>query len=269
MMSEDSPAPADRADIATFLERHPDVDPAELEALLERPRRRSRILVALSIILAVVMLTSAVLAWRVDHVIEAQGDEIASDIAQQRIDELDARFSVRLDEARLLAGDVFAFLVTLIESSPALTGVRDNFESASAHVDSLLLDVRAIEVQPIEAGRRLWKTGPGRLEAIVVHASDFFVAIEALIPRMLDAFREARTALGAEREIESVFEALNQLVEPLVQDDPRLARRWQRLVDRLTKFSHSIRRDVDTLGSSLDGGAMSREFIERVLDEVF
>ena len=252
-----------------FLERHPDVTAEELDALFEKRgwKRAPIIIVAL---LSLLLLAVAVLAFRVDYVIDQHADEIASELADREIKKVEVQLEIRTREGRALASDFFAFLVDLIEESRVLSTLEVHWGNASKEADSLLLDLRSMGDTPLDSGKRLWKTGPSRLEAIITHASAFVLELEAFVPQMIKALRNAGSALQeSENRVEAIFDALDALMLPLIESNTELIERWRALESRMITWSTAVSTDIETIRTSLDGDRLSREFITRISRAVF
>ena len=265
-----------------FLERYPEVRPEELDALIIESSESAppatpkstvgwgRTPIIVVTLLSVVVVASGALALRVNYVIDHRADAIASELADREIERVEKQFETRLDEGRALASSVFSFLVDLVQTNTTMRNLSGRWQATSREVDSLVLDIRAIDDSPIDAGRRLWKTGPSRVEAIVLHASAFMVELESFIPRMLAALRDARKAIDdPDRRVEAVLSALDQLIVPLVEEDEDLSKRWGVLRKDVRGWTSAISSDLEMIRGSLDGDRLSREFVGRITREVF
>lgn len=256
-----------------FLEKYPDVDPRELDALAtpQRPRlwwlTRYRVWIAASFLLIVCVLGTS--AYRVHHVLTHDADVIAADMVAERAARVESMLQIRLGEGREVASRIFGFGIALIQSDAISGKARMHYDLASEQADSLWLDFSAMRHSPFAAGQRIWKTGPTRLGAVVGHAKALVQELEALVPKIVSALSSARAELsGDETNIRAVFAALDALFETLI-DEPQLLAQWSSIANEFTAWHEALHADLELLQQSFDGTALRREFARRIVSALF
>jgi len=235
-----------------------------------RLQRQAKILKAVLVSTVLFLLFSVGFSIHVVRTAQTKGPQIIAEMTESRVLEAERRLDARLEEARDLTTQFYQFLAVLLESNPPVRSIRNHWNTISFQTASLALDLSSLPQEPLRATTRLYETGPSRVESILLSARQITHEMQALVPRLVKALRQARNAMSEDGGmIAVILGSLDELIMPFVQDDTTLNSEWSRMKSQIQEWVERVANDVVFVQQSVVAEALSEEFAQRLWGELF
>jgi len=249
-----------------FLQKYPEVDPADLDHLRPPTPSRRPLAVAAAGVLAGVLLTALVAWWagaRVWDATERVAPEVANQLAEQKLEAARHEIVVQLRAGTAVAADFATFTEHFCRAALGLDDANARLVGIQSHVGSLRRDVG--ELNAIA----LIDTGAERVGAILQDMRTLVIelgrALGGTLQLVLDARSGVETALSddqLQRMPPRLVEALSTALAPILADHDALAEEWAGCRMRFADWWADLDRAIETARAQTDGKLVAGEFLE-------
>jgi hypothetical protein len=253
-----------------FLERHPDVSEDELIELFARERRSLRMTAVFVVVLLLTLVATGAAAWRVHHVVQNDAQEIAAEIADEQIIEVEKVLGARMKSGRELSRRVFTFVIDVAQNNQLVRDVTTEWRALGHRTSTLRADVATLRQAPVESSKRIVRGVPELIDALVKFVTGLLDTLDRLGPQFARALTGASDAMlsGDDIDITSLLDALEVALDPLIGDNAAQRLTWQTLRAELVAWGVGLQADVAELRERIDDERLSREFAVRFVDAV-
>lgn len=213
---------------------------------------------------------SAGLAFHISRSTQIHAPKIISQIAEKRLEDAHEKMALRANEAHLLVDRLYGFLSVVLEYNTPAQNLKGHWANININLTTLTSDVAALPTEPLKAGTRIFDSGPARIESILDSAAAISSELQQLIPKLLNALKDARSALHSqESTLGPMLLTLDALITPLITHNVELQKMWSDLKQDIEAWLKNVALDFATFRQSLRGESISSEFMVTLWDEIF
>lgn len=243
------------------------VDEARRQGAAEGRRSALRVFAGVTSAIVLLLLGTFAAGYVLAERAREAAPHVIEQIASERRGELEARMTARGTEARALAGDLFVFLQRLWQENEALERVRTNVEAATTQLRILRVEVNAAYDSPTNNLGALMRNGPTRASAVLDYSVAIANELQRLVPLVLRALGQAKTAAEAEPDgpaLPAMLDAMDALLAPFIGTNAALETEWQTVKTGLLDWARRVGADLDHARAQLSGDDLSDEFFRRL-----
>ena len=240
-----------------FAETH-DLPPdlvVELAANLKSQQRRRT-----ALFIGVVLIVSILLGLFLVNRVGSKTPQVVNAMSNERWEQFEEIAKLRLSEGFGLSHRLYDFTRALFQDSVPAAKLRMHWQAGQTDLRSLSADLKDLPNAPIDASRRLLKTGPSRVQSVIARSAAAAEILRQWIPTILGSLDEIKP--GGDK-IKQVLHILDARLRPFILDTV-LNQQWRTLHDDILNWVVLVGSNIDAARNAMNGEEMSGEFTRRL-----